>query len=54
MSKCNFETECPGAGGCCLKCTELCFCNSVCTMLDKDKSKIELEEIMEDCDWYEK
>lgn len=53
MSKCNFETECNGAGKCCLECIELCFCDSVCDVLDKNKSKIELVKTMENCDWYE-
>ena len=54
MSKCNFECECPGAEKCCLDCSVLCFCNSVCSILDKDKTKIELVKTMENCDWYEK
>lgn len=54
MSKCNFETECNGAGQCCLKCSELLFCNHVCKMLDSNATKAELTKTMEECDWYEK
>lgn len=53
MSKCNLETECNGAGQCCLKCRELCFCDHVCKILDADATKNELKNTMENCDWYE-
>ena len=54
MSKCNFECECPGVGKCCLECDLITVCESVCQILDIDKPRIELEKVMENCDWYEK
>lgn len=54
MSKCNLEVECNGSGKCCLECSEICFCNNVCKILDDRATKFELVMIMENCDWYEK
>lgn len=53
MGKCNLETDCPGAGKCCLECNQLCYCNHVCRILDKDKTRAELEQQMKKCDWFE-
>lgn len=36
-----------------MECNELCFCNHVCCILDKDKTRTELEEQMKKCDWFE-
>lgn len=54
MSKCNFECDCPGAGKCCLKCDLTGICESICSMIDIDKPRLELEKVMENCDWHEK
>lgn len=54
MNKCNLECECPGAGKCCLECDLTSICESVCSMLDIDKPRLDLEKTMENCDWHEK
>ena len=53
MSKCTFETECKGNGICCLHSKYIRFCNLVCQLIDRNKTREELEIDVKKCDWFE-
>lgn len=53
MSKCFLETECKGNGTCCLHCEHIRFCDGVCMLIDRSKTRKDLESDVKKCDWFE-
>ena len=53
MSKCNFKTECKGAGTCCAWCEYLYSCDTVCNIIEKGTPDWRMKFKTEKCDWFE-
>jgi hypothetical protein len=53
MYKCELETDCAGKGTCCFYCLSFSNCKSICELIDINKTKEELKQDIQKCDWSE-